>query len=136
MLLHDEMSTDGYDVSLIELLVQVVILNETQVQITGLKRCNTCENWKSKRVCMCLDGLSIDRHRCFYRKLLKLPFSFIDSFKQEIEFQKTFRRVSELSRPLHVSFHMLQRIYNLYRGFLKTSQKCVECKNQSGKCVR
>ena len=126
--LHDEIKTDGYGMALIELLVQVGLLDELIDVITGVKTWKACHNYDKKIVYLCLDGLSIDRHRCFYRKLLDLPLSFKDEFKQAVEFQKVIGRVVELSGPLHMSFHMLQCIYNLYGGLLGVSQKCVEWK--------
>ena len=128
VLLHDEIKTDGYGMALIELLVQIGLLNEIEDLSTGMKVWKACNNYESKTVYLCLDGLSIDRHRCFYRKLLDLPLSFTEEFKQAVEFQKVFGRVVELSGPLHMSFHMLQCIFNLYGGLLRVSQKCVEWK--------
>ena len=56
----------------------------------------------------------------FLRNLFKLPLSFVDELKQEIDFQKEFGRVIELSGPLHVSFHVLKCVHNLCGGLLKT----------------
>ena len=77
---------------------------------------------------LCLDGLSIDRHRCFFRKIVDLPLSFTDEFLQAIEFRKVLTRVIELSGPLHMSFHMLQSIYILYGSLLYVGQTCIEWK--------
>ena len=54
--------------------------------------------------------------------------SFTEEFKQAVEFQKVFGRVIELSGPLHMSFHMLQCVYNLYGGLLRSAQKCLDWK--------
>ena len=126
--LHDEIKTDGYGMALIELLVQIGLLVEKKDVDMDIKVWKACENYKTKTVYLCLDGLSIDCHYCFYRKLLDLPLSFTQEFKQAIEFQKVFGRVVELSRPLHMSFHMLQCIYNLYGGLLRVCQQCIEWK--------
>ena len=126
--LHDEIRTDGYGMALIELLVHLGLLYEYNDIHSGIKRWEACKDFEKKTVYLCLDGLSIERHRCFYRKLLDLPLSFTEQFKQAVEFQKVFGRVIELSGPLHMSFHMLQCIYNLYGGLLRCSQICVDWK--------
>ena len=72
--------------------------------------------------------MSIEQHRCFYRKLLDLPLSFTEEFKQAIEFQKVFGLVIKISGPLHMSFHMLQCVYNLYGGLLRSAQTCIDWK--------
>ena len=87
-----------------------------------------CENYKDRFVYLCLDGLSLDRHRNFFRKLIELPISFTDSFEQAVEFQKALSRVIEMSGPLHMPFHMLQSIYILYDPLLLVSKECVDWK--------
>ena len=74
--LHDEIATDRYRMALIELLVQIGLLKEMTDGITGLKRWTACQEYKSKRVYLCLDGLSIDRHRCFFSKAVGLTIEF------------------------------------------------------------
>ena len=126
VMLHDEIRTDGYGMALIDLLVHIGILEKTETN--GNTRWNACNDYASKTIYLCLDGLSVDRHRCFFRKIVDLPLSFTDEFLQAIEFRKVLTRVIELSGPLHMSFHMLQSIYILYGSLLGVSQKCVEWK--------
>ena len=125
-MLHDEIRTDGYGMALIDLLVHIGLLEITD--LNGCKKWTVCKNYKEKTVYLCLDGLSVDRHRCFFRKIIDLPLSFTDKFLQAIEFRKVLSCVVELSGPLHMSFHMLQTIYILYGNLLLTSQHCVEWK--------
>ena len=77
---------------------------------------------------LCMDGLSLDRHRSFQRKLSNLPFAFDKAFRQCIIFQKAFSRVVEISGPLHIAFHMLQSIFIIYKDMMNWSQKVVEWK--------
>ena len=67
---------------------------------------------------ICLDGLSLKRHRSFVSKLCKLPMRFIDSYKQSLVFQKVLSRVTEVSGPLHTSFHMLQVMHTVHKSLL------------------
>ena len=109
VMLHNEIKTDGYGMALIDLLVHIGLLEICE--LNGCKKWTVCDNYKDKTVYLCLDGLSVDRHRCFFRKMIDLPLSFTDEFLQAIEFRKALSCVIELSGPLHMSFHMLQSIY-------------------------
>jgi len=126
VMLHDEIRTDGYGMALIDLLEHVGMLQKSV--INGRTRWNACDDYKVKTVYLCLDGLSVDRHRCFFRKIVDLPLSFTDEFMQAIEFRKVLTRVIELSGPLHMSFHMLQSIYIIYGSLLSVGQTCLEWK--------
>ena len=44
------------------------------------------EDWNSKSMIIYLDGLSIDRHQLFFKKLHKLLFSFAESYQQSLIF--------------------------------------------------
>ena len=91
VMLHDEIQTDGYGTALIDLMVQLGLL---EVKLTnGSQRWIACDNYKDKTVYLCLDGLSIDRHRCFFRKIINLPLSFTDEFLQAIKFRKVLTQV-------------------------------------------
>ena len=122
--LHDEITTDGYAKCIIELMSLHGILvkgssdDDNHKWILGPK-------WNEKTIILCLDGLSLDRHRGFYNKLIKIPLSFTNAYKQSLTFQKALTRVIEVSGPLHTSFHMLQVIYIVYKCILKTSQHCI-----------
>ena len=74
---------------------------------------------------MCLDGLSLDRHRSFQQKLAKLPISFCKAHEQALIFRKSLDRVIEIPGPLHQEFHLLQCIFNVFYYFFKTSAKVI-----------
>ena len=75
-----------------------------------------------------LDGLSLDRHKLFFKKLIKLPFRFTKAYEQSLVFQKAVSRVTEESGPLHMAFHMLQCIYTVYKNLLLLFQSIVDWK--------
>ena len=77
---------------------------------------------------LCLDGLSLDRHKLFCKKLIKLPFRFTKAYEQSLVFQKAVSRVTEESGPLHMAFHMLQCIYTVYKNLLLLFQNIVDWK--------
>ena len=79
-------------------------------------------------VYLCMNGLSLDRHRSFQNKLVKLPYSYINVFKQSIIFQKALTRVVDISGPLHIAFHMLQSIFIIYKDIMKWTQQVVNWK--------
>ena len=78
-----------------------------------------CDDWEAKVVYLCMDGLSLDRHRSFQNKLVKLPYSYSNLFKQSILFQKALTRVVDISGPLHIAFYMLQSIFIIYKDMMK-----------------
>ena len=128
--LHDEIKTDGYGMALIELLTTVGIIDKLSV-ISGDKvnsRWELSNNWKEKNLYLCLDGLSLDRHRSFNKKLLKMPLSFTNAFQQSQVFHKALSRVVEISGPLHMAFHILQSIYIIYKDLLQWAQTSIEWK--------
>ena len=123
VMLHDEITTDGYGKCLIELLTKHGMLLKTRDHeecyewILG-------QMWENKHIILCLDGLSLDRHRGFYKKLVQLPLSFSKAYKQSLVFQKALTRVTEVSGPLHTAFHILQSIYIVHGSLLKCAQFC------------
>ena len=125
--MRDEIKTDGYGMAIIELLCLSGILLPTSKQNdVGTWELN--EKWEGKTLYLCMDGLSLDRHRSFQRKLVNLPFSFDKAFKQSFIFQKALSRVIEISGPLHIAFHMLQSIYIIYKQMMLWGQKIVQWK--------
>ena len=127
--LHDEIKTDGYGMALIELMTLVGILTKTDGNTNNERSVWVLSsNWMDKTMYICLDGLSLDRHRSFCKKLIKLPLSFSAAFEQSLVFQKALSRVIEMSGPLHMSFHMLQSIYILFGNLLLVTQNCIEWK--------
>lgn len=83
------------------------------------------DNWQNKRIVLCLDGLSLDRHCGFCNKLLKLPISFTRAYQQSKIFQKALLQVVDISGPLHTAFHILQSIFIVYNCFLRCVQQCL-----------
>ena len=83
--MRDEIKTDGYGMAIIELLCLSGIL----LQISKHNNVTTWElnkKWEGKTLYLCMDGLSLDRHRSFRRNLTNLPFSFDKAFRQSIIF--------------------------------------------------
>ena len=124
VMLHDEITTDGYGKCIIELLTLHGILDKC---FTGnnIYEWRLSQKWNEKTIILCLDGLSLDRHRGFCNKLIKLPMSFTKAYRQCQIFQKALTRVIDISGPLHTSFHMLQSVYIVYNGFLRCIQECL-----------
>ena len=84
---------------------------------------------------LCLDGLSLERHKSFLHKLCSLPMNFTNAYQQSIVFQKALSRVIEISGPLHTSFHMLQVVYTIYKSLLSTVQQCLGWKRVNNQKV-
>ena len=74
---------------------------------------------------LCMDGLSLDRHRSFQRKLINLPYSYSREFKQSLVFQKALTKVIDISGPLHIAFHMLQSMFIVYKDMTQWAQNVV-----------
>ena len=125
VLLRDEIKTDGYDMAIIEILCLSGIL----IKVKGYGDSYSWElnkEWEEKTVYLCMDGLSLDRHRSFQKKLVNLPFSYHKSFSQSLIFQKSLSRVVEISGPLHIGFHMLQSIFVIYKDMIKWGKRVVD----------
>ena len=125
--LHDEIKTDGYGMAVIELLTLVGILVRSSSD-NDIDRWELSNDWNKKTMILCLDGLSIDRHRSFMKKLIKLPLGFTQAFRQSQIFHKALNQVIEISGPLHMTMHMLQSIYTVFEDILLLSQQCVQWK--------
>ena len=67
--LHDEIKTDGYGMAVIELLELVGILIRTKDQQGNTKGWELHRDWEKKRLYLCVDGLSLERHRLFQKKV-------------------------------------------------------------------
>ena len=115
--LRDEITTKGYGMAVVELLVT-----------TGIMKCinypDACsqwvltENYSNKLIYLCMDGLSLERHRSFMKKLMNIPQSYEKNYHQSIAFQRAIGQIVEISGPLHVAFHMLQTIYTIFGTLL------------------
>ena len=75
VMLHDQITTDGYGKCIIEVLTIHGILDKVIIDESKYEW-KLSENWDKKQIILCLDGLSLDRHRGFANKLLKLPMLF------------------------------------------------------------
>ena len=110
---RDEIKTCEYGMAVIEMLVLVGILVESSND-NGTIMWKTSPDYEERMLFLFVDGLSFDRHRYFVKQLTKIEATFLDNHKQCIEFQKALSRVKEVSGPLHIAFHMLQVIFNVY----------------------
>ena len=117
------MTTDGYGMCVIELMTLHGILLKTNNN--NNTRWTLADKWQQKSMIICLDGLSLDRHRSFQNKLCKMNMKFTDTFQQSLTFQKALSRVIAVSGPLHTAFHMLQVIYDIYKDILQNVQLCL-----------
>ena len=77
---------------------------------------------------LCMDGLSLDRHRSLQKRLASLPLSFADAFEQSLRFQKALSRIIEIPGPLHVAFHMCQCIFTIYSPLLYVLKSILQWK--------
>ena len=125
--LRDEITTKGFGMAVIELLCLVGILKEEQIDETRSKWV-LGDNWSEKVMILCVDGLSLDRFRCFEKKLSNVKMSFSSSFEQTIIFQRALSRVVDINGSLHMAFHMLQCIYTVFQTLLKWAQNIVDWK--------
>ena len=125
--LRDEIKTDGYGMAIIEILCLAGVLVKVELY-TDVHAWELSRDWEKKSVYLCMDGLSLDRHRSFQKKLVSLPFSYKKTFEQSLIFQKALNRVVEISGPLHIAFHMLQSIFVIYKDMMKWTQRVIEWK--------
>jgi hypothetical protein len=107
--LRDEVTTIGYGMAIIEVLVMIGILIEEKND-NQVTRWTLSNDYEHKRLYLCMDGLSLDCHRSFKNKLFRIKQSFSQNYVQATVFQKALDCVVETSGPLHVAFHMLQTI--------------------------
>jgi hypothetical protein len=126
--IRNEITTNGYGMAIIEVLVSVGILKQIKHVENGTSSWGLCDDYHKKKLILCMDGLSLDRHRSFKKKLMKIPQSFKNNFKQSLVFQKALGQVIETSGPLHIAFHMLQTIFDIYKHLINWSINIVEWK--------
>ena len=115
--LRDEITTNGYGMAVVELLVSTGIMKCVPIPQACCKWVLTSDYHK-KIIYLCMDGLSLERHRSFMKKLMNIPQSYEKNFHQSIAFQRAIGQVVEISGPLHVAFHMLQTIYIIFGTLL------------------
>ena len=124
----DEIKTDGFGMSLIEIMVLVGILIEKEETPTTTKQWLICNEYESIVLYLTMDGLSLDRYKSFRKKLRKIPQLFSNNYQQSIHFQKALSCAVENSGPLHVAFHMLQVVYIVFNVLLKNAIGVIEWK--------
>ena len=73
--LCDEIKTNIYGMIIIELLYLSGILIHTVSDMEVESR-DLVKGWKQRTLYLCMDGLSLDMHRSFQKKLIKLPYSY------------------------------------------------------------
>ena len=119
---RDEVSTSGFGMAIVELLVMISVLkevktsNDNDIEVTQWE---LGDDYLKKQLYLCIDGLSLDRHRSFKKRLRMIPQSYSRNFQQAIIFQKALKRIVEIPGTLHISFHMLQSIFDLFRPLIK-----------------
>ncbi len=117
---RDEVSTSGFGMAIIELLVLIGVLVEEKNEHDGTVSWTLGEKASTKLfLYLCIDGLSLDRHRSFKKRLKMIPQSYARNFQQALVFQKALKRVIEIPGALHISFHMLQTIFDVFGVFIK-----------------
>ena len=87
VMIHDEISTNGYGKCIIELLTIHGVLSKTTKEESKY-RLILSQHWETKSILLCLDGLSLGCHRGFCNKLIKFPISFKNIYQQSLIFQK------------------------------------------------
>lgn len=125
---RDELKTEGYGMAVVELMTLVGLLVEIKDKNGNAYKWILSEGWQERTMYLCLDGLSLERHRSFRNKLINMSFSFTESFKQSLLFQKALSRVVEVSGPLHMCFHILQSIYIVFDKLLLLCQNTLDWK--------
>ena len=117
--LREETTTNGYGMAVVEILELSGIVKKTQTPYDDTPFWKLSDNYKDKILYLSMDGLSLDRHRSFKKKLLRLPQSYSKNYSQGVTFHKALNQVVEITGPLHVAFHMLQSIYDIYKPQMK-----------------
>ena len=64
--LRDEIKTNGYGMAIIELMCLSGILIHT-VTDSGVESWDLVRDWDERTLYLCMDGLSLDRHRSFQK---------------------------------------------------------------------
>ena len=78
--LRGEIKTDGFGMAATELLCLVGILHEEKAS-DACTKWDLDPNWHERRLFLCIDGLSLDRHRHFQKKLSNVKLSFAKAFR-------------------------------------------------------
>ena len=95
--------------------MEIGVLEHVAVSDT-YSRWELVTDYHKKKIILCVDGLSLDRHKHFQKKLLNVKTSFSNNFRQATIFKKALGCIIEISGPLHMSFHMLQTIFIIFNS--------------------
>ena len=133
--LRDEIKTDGFGMAVLELLMHAGIIESIDVKTKTSpneekirKEWRLTNNFDTKKLILCLDGLSLERHKSFQKRLIKLPMSFKYAYQQGMVFREALAQVIEVPGPLHQAFHVMQTIFNLYSNLMKWCAKVIKWK--------
>ena len=94
--LYNGLKLDEYGLAVVDLLVMVGILDKSDSDDKTTPRWVLNDNWKSKKMYLCMDGLSLDRHCSLERKLLNQQLSFTKPFEQLLIFRKALSRLIKI----------------------------------------
>ena len=73
--MRDDIKTDGYGMALIELLGLSEVLSQCSSH-NSVTTWELNENWNGKTLYLCMDGLSLDKHRSFLENADKYTICF------------------------------------------------------------
>ena len=91
-------------------IIEILCLSSLLIHLVsdhGVESWELCKDWNNRQVYLCMDGLSLNRHKPFQRKLTNLSYSYDKVFKQSLIFQKALTRVVDMLGLLHIVFHVL-----------------------------
>ena len=125
--LRDEMKTSGYGIAVIELLILVGILVEKDFGKND-KRWYLAPDYSKRRLILAVDGLSMDRHRGFQKKLATIKTSFTQHYEQAKIFKLAFGQIIEVNGQLHMAFHMLQSVFIIFHSLIQWAVDTVKWK--------
>lgn len=75
-----------------------------------------------------MDGLSLDCHRLFTKKLSTIKTSFSANYEQAKVFETAFEQIIKVNGQLHTVFHMIQSVFTLFETLIKWAITIVEWK--------
>ena len=113
----DEIKMIGFGMTGIKLLCLSGILIE-QISQKGNKKWFLAPNYKTWKMFLFVDELSLDCFCHLVKTLTNLPLSFGPAFQQGLIFQKAMEQIVEVNGTLHMVFHILQTIYTVYKPFM------------------
>ena len=107
--------------AIIEILFLLWLLIHT-ISDTCVESRDLVKDWDTRTVYLYMDRLSLDRHKSFQKKLIKLLYDHTKVFKQSLICQKALTQVIDISGPFHIAFHTLQFIFIINNDMMKWAQ--------------